>query len=85
MTRSSVDQKLTVEVTGAGDTAGLRLCQTPYGGGFCQPKSHDLLRQGAGSYPAGYEPGEIRVKVSGKDMEEEITLRVTADDSWEKM
>ena len=85
VTRSSVDQKLTVEVTGAGTLQAFGSARPHMAEDFVSQSHTTYYGKALAVIRAGYEPGEIRVKVSGKDMEEEITLRVTADDSWEKM
>lgn len=70
MTKSSVDQKVTVTVEGNGTLQALGSARPHMAENFYSDTHTTYYGKALAIIRAGYEPGEIKVKVSGKGLEE---------------
>ncbi len=77
ITKSTVDQKLKVEVTGAGTLQGFGSARPNMAENFYSDSHTTYYGKALAVIRAGYEPGKLRVKVSGNGIAtQEIELEV---------
>ena len=77
ITKSSVDQELKIEISGPATLQGYGSARPNVEESFCNDTFKTFYGKSLAVIRAGYEPGTVTVKVSGKGLDtQELTLNI---------